>query len=620
MADSQLTVRALWQVNNERSAFGLRTNDYERYRKHCANKVHRLRCSLKMTHGKGREFKKLPAITAQTVKDGHLQLLLFEAERAWAYGQELMKQSVDSDDNTLRRKAIARFRRAISWTEQLTALTTELFGQSRVTALTQTEALAYSLVLHGKVLRQRDDFEPALANFAVAKTLLDSLAANATTSRDQALASAIIDEISPEIRYCAHELGRSKAYDIDGVVAEQAPKHRETLVPAYSTLVDALGAQAKAAGTATAARKTLKPVTWEGTPVPIRNPELVDVFIRIQEAEAKLDDDIAKEKGKSANSRGKVAKFDAVLLALSDAEDVSRKLLEAQQLTGTSQASAPGTRDIHFIHSFIVYRLLSRRIQRDLSLVSALLATISTGNKAPSSADEARLYPAVLKLLDTALQSLTQQRALSIIDESAHLASAIEARLSAVRARRCIYLARCYTPLRRYAEALALAQRAGLHLRETRTLLADAGADAPSDTAAIEFFPLDEARVDALAAELTSDETRHKREWFVFNGGKTSTNAPVGNEHKPLFFDIALNYVQLPMDKLLERAGKPPEPKTAAISVAAAKTVAPSAKPAAVQKARVEEPVVEESPTSELAPQAARGGLSSLLGGWWGRK
>jgi len=39
-------------------------------RKHCANKVHRLRSVLKMTHGKGRDFKQLPAITVQNVKDG----------------------------------------------------------------------------------------------------------------------------------------------------------------------------------------------------------------------------------------------------------------------------------------------------------------------------------------------------------------------------------------------------------------------------------------------------------------------------------------------------------------------------------------------------------------------
>jgi len=547
-----------------------------------------------------------------------LQLLLFEAERAWAYGQELMKQAIDDEDNPLRRRAVARFRRALSWTDQFTALTTELFGQTRISALAQAEALAYALVLRGKILRQREDFKAALGNLAVAKTLLDALAANASTSRDQALATAAMDEIAPEIRYCAHELGREKAYDIDGVVAEHAPKHLEILVPGHASLLAALAEQAKSAGTTAAARKLLQPVTWEGTAVPIRNPELVDVFIRIQEAEAKLDDDTGRDK----SSRGKVAKFDAVLLALSDAEDVARKLLEAHQLTGTSQATAPGTRDIHFIHGLVVYRLLSRRIQRDLSLVTALLAS-STGKDSGSS-DDARLYPAVLKMLDTVLQSLTQQRALSIVDESAHLASSIEARLAATRARRCVYLARCYTPVRRYAEALALSQRAHLHLRESRTLLSDAEADAPTNAAdalaATAFFPLSVDDVSQIETELAADETRHKRDWFTFNGGKPNTTPPAGTQHKPLFFDIALNYVQLPMDKLLERAGKEPAP-TPGPTIAQTKVAAPSVKPAAAPKtARVEEPVQEEEAPPEPAQAARGGGLSSLLGGWWGRK
>lgn len=254
-------------------------------------------------------------------------MLLFEAERAWAYGQELLKESIDNDDNGLRRKAIARFRRALHWNDQMLALASELFAADRISGVAFAEATAYSLVLHGKVLRYRDDFAPALANLAVAKSILDELAASAISSRDQALAAAFVDEISPEIRYCAHELGRARAYDIDGIVAEQVPKHRDALVPAYTALTAKLQGAAKEGSTATA-RKLLKPVEWEGTPVPIRNPELVDAFIRVQEAEAKLDEDTSKK----TSSRGKVGKYDAVLLALSDAEDIARKLLEAQQV------------------------------------------------------------------------------------------------------------------------------------------------------------------------------------------------------------------------------------------------------------------------------------------------
>jgi RNA-binding signal recognition particle 68 len=101
---------------------------------------------------------------------------------------------------------------------------------------------------------------------------------------------------------------------------------------------------------------------------------------------------------------------------------------------------------MHFVHAYIVYQLLSRRIQRDLLLVSALLSS----SKAPHGTKESvptpkqeqlldsRLYPAVVKLLDTIIQSLNQMRNLSIVDDSPDLASAVEARISFTTARRFV--------------------------------------------------------------------------------------------------------------------------------------------------------------------------------------
>jgi signal recognition particle subunit SRP68 len=92
------------------------------------------------------------------------------------------------------------------------------------------------------------------------------------------------------------------------------------------------------------------------------------------------------------------------------------------------------------VHAYIVYQLLSRRIQRDLLLVSALLSSESGPQaRAPKAKPEqvdVRLFPAVVKLLDTVLQSLNQMRALSVVDDSPDLASAVEARLSFTKARR----------------------------------------------------------------------------------------------------------------------------------------------------------------------------------------
>ena len=202
----------------------------------------------------------------------------------------------------------------------------------------------YTLILNGRFLRYRDDFEDSLIQLSVARHLLDELADRAATSRDQALAIVFADEIGPEIRYCAHELGRERAYDVDAIVAELSRNHRGEIVAGCDDLIHKFRQEGEVAGKGEG-RKKLETLMWEGQPVPVRNPELVDVFLRVQEAEAKIipsheparaegTSNKGGRKGKSGGHGSKkgVAAYDAILLALSDAEEVARKLVEAQQV------------------------------------------------------------------------------------------------------------------------------------------------------------------------------------------------------------------------------------------------------------------------------------------------
>jgi signal recognition particle subunit SRP68 len=128
-----------------------------------------------------------------------------------------------------------------------------------------------------------------------------------------------------------------------------------------------------------------------------------------------------------------------------------------------------------------------------------------------------------------------------------------------------------------------------------------------------------EANVKPLEDELARNSLQYKRDWLNYNGGSTTRNPK--DYEKPTFFNIALNYVPLNMDQLMKRAGKVvSHPAAAAVT----KVPAPApAKSVQVDSASEKKPVsrakVEEArPTPE--PQApAHGGISSLLGAWWGR-
>ncbi|KAF7796589.1 hypothetical protein EIP86_007770 [Pleurotus ostreatoroseus] len=651
-ASERLAFQALLLANEQRNAYGLRYNDYERYRKHCANRTHRLRSSLKLTHGKGREFKKLPPVKLEEIKDAYLELLLFEAERAWTYSRELSQLATlpaNADKaGVLRKNATSRFRRAVNWATELLSHCQALYAAGRLPASSLVQATVYTLILNGRFLRHRYGFDDALAQLSVARALLDAIAQHAGTSREQALATAFADEIGPEIRHCAHELGNAKAYDVDGIAAEAAAQHKNALVEGYDALVQALAKES--AGGASSERKKLKPLLWEDEPVPVRNPELVDVFLRIQEAEQKLKDsesaklspsvgdgDQKKERvSKGTKSKRGVAAYDAILLALSEAEDPDMhadNYVLFQLSAGSS--SGPSGRDLVFVHAYITYQLLARRIQRDLLLISTILNQ-SQGSMHHAAADiagpshakpkakiDVRLYPAIVKLLDTVIQSLTQMRTLAIVDDSPDLATAVDARIAFTKARRCQYLARSYTYVKKYAEALTLLQRASLHLREARSslsLLPSLSTD-PINTLDPSFYGLSEDLLTSLDEEVAAESLQCKKDWFNYNGGDATGTVDRQTYKKLLFFDIALNYVELDMDKLQERAGK-------TVAATSAKVVAPvpqRAQPGVVQpeiKSIVSRAKVEEidRPMTPEPTAPAKGGLGSLLGGWWGRK
>ena len=93
---------------------------------------------------------------------------------------------------------------------------------------------------------------------------------------------------------------------------------------------------------------------------------------------------------------------------------------------------------MHFVHDYILFQLLSRRIHRDVLLLSSLLASERTNqSKLPSQPVDGRLYPAVVKMLDTIVQSLTQMRTLSIVDDSPGVSAIVDAKLFYSKARRC---------------------------------------------------------------------------------------------------------------------------------------------------------------------------------------
>src|SRR5260370_31095152 len=121
-----------------------------------------------------------------------------------------------------------------------------------------------------------------------------------------------------------------------------------------------------------------------------------------------------------------------------------------------------------------------------------------------------------------------------------------------MRARSALYLSRSYAIANKFAETLALMAKVQIYLRETRSNVASAD-ESPEDN----FYSVTLDDVTSLESILADDELHTKKEWFAHNGGRIPSLETENVPHrKPLFFDVAFNYIELPMDHLRARTQK----------------------------------------------------------------
>ncbi|GFZ44667.1 hypothetical protein JCM24511_02391 [Saitozyma sp. JCM 24511] len=611
-----LSFKVLSLLSKERGVYGLRNGDHERYRNHCSNKLHRLRQVTGLTSGKGKVYKKPAAITDATVKDvRHLQLLLFSAERALAHSHELKSlRTKPNAPGSTRKEQISWLRSALKSSTSLHTIVSKLAEEGKVNQRTLAEITIYHLSVRAELSFERSQWAEALTDLSARRKLLSTLSDAARDSFDQALALEFMDAYDPLIRFGAYKLGRAESHDIEGVVSDVDDEMLEEAVPGFAKLVEGLrgetGVEEMEKG-----RKELEDVQFAGDKVEMRSAEIVGVMLRVQEVLGKM--------GKSKGMRG----WDRVLGVLGEAEAVARRLLEDHQASSssTSLRSNATSQSLSVAHQYILHLLLSHRIRRDLLLVD----TLSTSSIAlPADVSQFKIpggkvrveeavksLAAIIKLYDTVLQSIGQVRSLAIVEEKDGVRVGVEGLEAYFHATRLFHLARlhCIHPAPSYASAVQLLSRASNLLRQARTQL-----ETPDVPIEETITSIPSSSLDDLESRISTLDHTAKRSLF----GERVT--------KPVFFDTAFNYIDLPMDDLLVRAGKaeaaPVTTAKAAVDAAvnlAGKTVEKVAKEgpkgAAEAVQRSARTTRESTPAVEENEEGGKG-QKGWLGGWFGRK
>lgn len=344
-------------------------------------------------------------------------MLLFEAERAWAHSQELKQESFDKEQNgDIRRHGLSRSQRGVQWSKSLLELLTAL-GPTRVDAMTRAEATAYHTLLQGFASFDKNSFQACVEQLSVARKLLYAIAESSGDSRKEALANSYVDSTEAMLRFCAYNLDIGEQ-DMDTLAGQLATKELcERVVPGFEELVKQLGEKKGSEASGDQVRKLVS-VEWHGKQIAVRNPELVDVILRVQGVEEKLraslkDREESGEKGETdkrhkrqrltsaqrsakkrtngassdaptaatsaaaktftTSSKTEMDGYDSLLAALTEAEDTARRLVqdntEALAKSHSSRYEAAST-DLVNAHEYLLYKLLSVRIERNVNLVA----------------------------------------------------------------------------------------------------------------------------------------------------------------------------------------------------------------------------------------------------------
>ncbi|XP_022379023.1 signal recognition particle subunit SRP68 isoform X2 [Enhydra lutris kenyoni] len=486
----------------------------------------------------------------------YLLLVLMDAERAWSYAMQLKQEA-----NTEPRKRfhlLSRLRKAVKHAEELE----RLCESNRVDAKTKLEAQAYTAYLSGMLRFEHQEWKAAIEAFNKCKTIYERLA-SAFTEEQAVLYNQRVEEISPNIRYCAYNIGDQSAINelmqmrlrsggTEGLLAEK---------------LEALITQTRAKQAA-----TMSEVEWRGRTVPVKIDKVRIFLLGLADNEAAI--------AQAESEETKERLFESMLSECRDAIQAVREELkpDQKQRDYTLEGESGKVSNLQYLHSYLTYIKLSTAIRRNENMAKGLQKALQQqpeddSKRSPRPQDLIRLY-------DIILQNLVELLQLPGLEEDRAFQKEIGLKTLVFKAYRCFFIAQSYVLVKKWSEALVLYDRV---LKYANEVNCDAGAfrnslkDLPDVQELITQVRSEKCSLQAAAildasdshqTEISSQVKDNKPlverfETFCLDPSLVTKQAnlvhfPPGFQPipcKPLFFDLALNHVAFPPleDKLEQK-------------------------------------------------------------------
>ncbi|KAL5018150.1 hypothetical protein ScPMuIL_003872 [Solemya velum] len=561
ISENTFTLEVLQIIKESQQTHGLRHGDYQRYRSYCTRRIRRLRKSLHFPQGNKHRVQPKKITLALMTDVRFLHLLLFNAERAWAYSMQLKLEA-----NTEPRKRfhmVSRLRKAVQFADDLFSLC----ENEKCDARTKLECQAYNAWMKGGLEFELEKWKSAIEYYSSAQTVYEKLS-SAFTEDMQVLYLQRVEEIAPNIRYCAYNIGDESA------LKDLAQMRLKSGEDQLTSRLDELLSQTREKQAA-----TLSEVTWRDRTVPVKNEPVRVFLLNVQES--------SKDIEASTELESKVSVYESLMKECIDAQQVLRDVLHDDPMFRAASRGQKINGEIsnqHYLHTYLMYLRLTMTVSRNLLLIEKLNQNLPTGSSQQQEGKKITKPQDLVRLYDIITQSLNEVLILPGLEEDAALEHDISVRILGFKAFRSFYIAMSYAGMKKWTEASALYER-----------VLSTAEDALAGYKKLPTSSAYKSEVSSLTALMKQvDSLKYScQASSILDTGDLSDNMPRTVNHKqplsqrldqyiedssltgkkpnivsfppdfqpipcrPLFFDLALNHVEMPSleDKMEQKKG-----------------------------------------------------------------
>ncbi|KAF8771648.1 Signal recognition particle subunit SRP68 like protein [Argiope bruennichi] len=420
VADHQktFTLEILHIIKEAQQQHGLRHGDYQRYRSYCSRKLRRIRKSLHFMQASKHRFqgKKLTEEALTDVRFLYIPLMM--AERAWGYAMQLKQEA-----NTEPRKRfhlVSRLRKASKIANELETLC----ESTKCDARTKLEAQAYAAWIKGSLYFELQEWQKAMEFFRVSQTIYEKLS-EALNEEEIVLYKQRVEELIPNIRYCAYNIGDESAINDLMKMRLSSKTAGEDLL---ANDLDHLIAQTREKQAV-----TLSEVEWRNRKIPVRHEKIRLFLLNVQDSQMQVE--------QAADLQAKIAVYEHLLMECKDAIQVVRDEIKDQAAKGRSEA----------VQSFTLSLAISTSLD---------CPTVRDGRRVTKPQDLVRPYEIII-------QNLNEMTQLPGLENDSNFLEETEASSLAYKAHRCFYIAEVYAAASKWVEAVALYGRAEEYIKRS---------------------------------------------------------------------------------------------------------------------------------------------------------